>query len=109
VSRAHPATEALRLASPDVWRRSLLATLRDHEEDWVRDYRDLLVTIAPYHDCARRLGLDVEEAFGSVAEEGPERLRDTVARFGARTDVTPSTFGFELREEPGGLAYAITL
>ena len=109
MSRAHPATEALRLASPDVWRRSLLATLRDAEEDWVRDYRDLLVAIAPFHDCARRLGLDVEEAFRSVAEEGPERLRGTVAQFGARTDVTPSAFAFELRDGPDGPAYAITL
>jgi hypothetical protein len=67
------------------------------------------VTIAPFHDCARRLGLDVPEAFRSVADDGPERLRDTVARFGARTDVTPSAFGFELREEPGGPAYFINL
>ena len=37
MSRAHPAGAALHLASPDVWRRSLAAMLRDHEEDWVRD------------------------------------------------------------------------
>ena len=37
MNRAHPATEALRLASPEVWRRGLAAMLRDHEEDWVRD------------------------------------------------------------------------
>ena len=106
---AHPATDALRRDSPDVWRRSLLATLRDDEEAWLRDDRDLMVTMAPYHDCARRLGLDVAAEFRRVAEDGPERLRGIVERFGARRDVTPSAFAYELREGPGGPAYVITL
>jgi len=109
VSAAHPATEALRLASPEVWERALLATLRDGEEDWARDDRDLMVFIAPFHDCARRLGLDVAAAFRGVAEQGPERLRGVVTRFGARDDVTPSAFAFELRDEPGGPRYISTL
>ena len=109
MSAAHPATEALRLASPEVWERALLATLRDGEEDWARDDRDLMVFMAPFHDCAGRLGLDVPEAFRDVAEQGPERLRGVVTGFGARTDVTPSSFAFELRDEPGGPRYLSTL
>ena len=105
----HPATEALRLASPDVWRGSLLAMLRDDEQAWVRDDRDLMVAMAPFHDCARRLGLDVAESFRRVAEEGPEPVRGAVTGFGARNDVSPSTFGFELRDEPDGPVYVITL
>jgi hypothetical protein len=68
-----------------------------------------MVFMAPFHDCARRLGLDVAQAFRGVAEEGPETLRDVVAVFGTREDVTPSSFAYELREEPGGPAYLSTL
>ena len=107
--RVHPASEALRSESADVWRRSLLETLRDGEEDWVRDDRDLMVALAPFHDCARRLGLDVEAAFLDVAGEAPERLRGVVTSFGARRDITPSTFAYELREGPDGPAYVSTL
>ena len=105
----HPASEALRSGSAGVWRRSLLETLRDSEDEWVRDDRDLMVALAPFHDCARRLGLDVEAAFRDVAGEGPERLRGVVARFGERHDIDPSTFPYELREGPDGPGYAITL
>lgn len=105
----HPASEALRSGSADVWRRLLLETLREGEDDWVRDDRDLMMALAPFHDCARRLGLDAEAAFRDVAGEGPERLRGVVTSFGPRRDVHPSTFAYELREGPGGPTYVSTL
>ena len=101
----HPATEALRARSPDILREALTSDLHDGEAEWLKDFRDLMVALAPYHDCARQLGLDVAATFRGVAEHGPESLRDVVAFFGARDDVTPAAFGFSVVAGPGGLSY----
>src|SRR5688500_3806362 len=94
----HPASQALRARSPDLLRQALRSDLRDGEADWLKDTRDLMVALAPYHDCARRLGLDVATTFRDAADAGLERLRHVVAEFGARNDVTPEAFGFAVVE-----------
>jgi hypothetical protein len=63
----HPASEALRTGSPELLHAALTSDLRDSERDWRKDERDLMVAIAPYHDCAPRLGLDVPAAFLNAA------------------------------------------
>jgi hypothetical protein len=47
------------------------------EDEWEKDWRDLLVGLAPYHDCARRLGFpDVvahpEHGYPWVATRDPD-------------------------------------
>jgi hypothetical protein len=101
----HPASEALRARSPDLLREALSSDLRDGEAAWLKDQRDLMVALAPYHDCARRLALDVAATFRDAAEDGPESLRHVVTEFGARTDVTPYAFGFAVVEGPDGPSY----
>jgi hypothetical protein len=101
----HPASEALRARSPDLLREALSSDLRNGEADWLKDSRDLMVALAPYHDCARRLGLDVAATFRDAADVGPESLRHLVAEFGARNDVTPDAFGFPVVEGPDGPSY----
>jgi hypothetical protein len=101
----HPASDALRARSPDLLREALSSDLRDGEADWLKDSRDLMVALAPYHDCARRLGLDVAATFRDAADDGPESLRHVVAEFGARNDVTPASFGFAVVEGPDGPSY----
>ena len=49
----------------------LLRLLHDGELRWLQDRRDLLVAMAPYHDCARRLELD-PAAFGFRLVMSPE-------------------------------------
>ena len=105
----HPATRALRESSPQLWRELLLADLVEGEEFWLMDSRDLMVALAPYHDCARRLGLDVPAAFREVAEAGPPGLSEVVVAFGVRVDITPDNFAFALRDGPDGLTYVSTL
>ena len=100
-----PPTEALRLRSADVLRHGLLRLLVTGEEEWLRDWRDLLVAIAPYHDCATRIGLDPGRFFAEVSREAPPTLAETVRTFGQRTDITPTAFGYTLTTLPEGPAY----
>lgn len=101
-------TQALRHNSPGALRDGLLAMLRDGELRWLQDRRDLLVAMAPYHDCARRLELDPATFFASVATDAPMPLADIVRMFGERSDVTPATFGFRLVMTPDGATYEWT-
>ena len=100
-----PPTEALRLRSADVLRDRLLRLLVTGEEAWLEDWRDLLVAMAPYHDCATRIGLAPGRLFDEVAREGPPALAETVRSFGRRTDITPSAFGFTVASLREGPAY----
>ena len=98
-------TRALRERSPELLRSGLLALLVDHEEVWLRDWRDLLVALAPYHDCARRLGLEPSAVFEEAAGAGPASLAGIVREFGERTDVTPTAFGFVVEDDAEGPRY----
>src|SRR5450759_1358553 len=64
------ATAALRQQSPSVLREGLIWLLRASDG---KDPRDLMLGLAPFHDCARRLGLDVSQV-GMTAIEFPQRL-----------------------------------
>jgi hypothetical protein len=102
------ATDALRRGSPDTLKARLLRLLDDGELQWLQDRRDLLVAMAPYYDCARRLQLDPAAFFATVAAEGPLPLADIVRNFGERLDVTPRAFGFRLVMSPEGATYEWT-
>jgi hypothetical protein len=72
---------------------------------WSADNRDLLVALAPYYDCAGRLGLDPATMFDQVAEAGPPELTAAVRDFGRRDDVTLAAFGWTVVETPDGPRY----
>ena len=101
-------TRALREQSADLLHAGLDRLLAEGEEAWVGDERDLLVALAPYHDCARRLGLDPAAVFEAAAAAAPESLRETVRRFGRRDDVTPEAFGFRVAGEHDAPRYEWT-
>lgn len=105
----HPATAALRARSPELLLSRLVEALIEGERQWAKDIRDLLVALAPFHDCARRIGGDAAEIFRQAAELGPPDLRETVIEFGRRTDISPDAFGFAVEDEPGGPRYRSTL
>jgi hypothetical protein len=98
-------TRALREGSAAVLRDELHRLLRVHEDRWLEDPRDLLLSLAPYHDCAWRLGLDPTAFFDHGAEQGPASLRELVRTFGRRRDVTLEAFGYDLIDSPEGRRY----
>jgi hypothetical protein len=101
----HPASDALRAKSAELLHERLVCDLHEGEQEWLRDDRDLMVALAPFHHCARRLGLDVSVAFREAAGKGPESLREVVTAFGERRDVTLAAFGYVLVEGPKGASY----
>jgi hypothetical protein len=98
-------TQLLRTGDPSLVEADLVDLLVTGEEEWVKDDRDLMMALAPCHDCARRLGADVAALFRRAAAAGPASLRDCVEEFGRRTDVTPQAFGFRVEETPEGPRY----
>ena len=101
----HPASRPLRSGSSEELQRAIVADLVEGEPEWVKDSRDLMMVLAPFHDCAQRLGLDVAATFRAAADEGPESLRRVVTQFGERNDVTPAAFGYAVVEGPDGPSY----
>jgi hypothetical protein len=98
-------TRALREQSPEVLRVGLVRLLIEGEDEWIKDWRDLMVAMAPSHDCARRLGLDPVVLFDAAAEEGPRSLRGVVRDFGRRNDVTPEAFAYVVTDTNDGPRY----
>lgn len=99
------ATQALRSESKDVLRTGIVEFLRASMP--VQDWRDVLVGLAPLHDCARRLGADPALFFDDAVRDLPVEVAELATTFGRRTDVTPRAFGFQVVEEPAGPAYRI--
>ena len=102
-------TEALRANSPELLRVDLLKALVRYEREAREqppDNHNIMWTLAPYHDCARRLGLDPAAFFQRVADECPPRFSDLVREFGLRTDTAPESFGgYGLIDTPEGPSY----
>jgi hypothetical protein len=101
-------TRLLRAGDPSLVEADLVDLLVSGEEEWLKDDRDLMMALAPHHDCARRLGADVPALFGRAAAAGPASLRELVEGFGRRTDVTPQAFGFCVEDTPEGPRYRST-
>jgi hypothetical protein len=98
--------QALGTRSADLLVNGLVDLLTAGASEWVKDHRDLMVAIAPFHDCARRIGLDPAAVFAEAATRGPATVADVVRAFGTRTDITPKAFGFALHETSDGPQYA---
>jgi hypothetical protein len=96
------ATAALREQSPSVLRGGLIWLLR---ADDGKDPRDLMLGLAPFHDCARRLGLDVRQVFNDAADTVGGEAAEVVRAFGQRSDVTPDAFAYAVESDPDGPSY----
>jgi hypothetical protein len=96
------ATAALREKSESVLHGGLIWTLRMYDG---KDSRDLMLSLAPFHDCARRLGLDVGQAFDNAADVVAGEAGEVARVFGRRTDVTPDAFAYAVESGPGGPRY----
>jgi hypothetical protein len=69
------------------------------------DVRDVLVGLAPYHDCAVRLGADPVAVFDAASSGLPDAIRELAMEFARRNDITLDAFGWTLRELPDGPCY----
>lgn len=96
------ATAALRDKSQSTLHGGLIWTLRAYDG---KDSRDLMLSLAPFHDCARRLGLDVGEVFNDAADVVGGEAGEVARVFGRRSDVTPDAFAFTVESSPDGPIY----
>ena len=95
-------TAALRTGSPEMLRRALLSQV--HALAFADD-RDVMMILAPYHHCARRLGVDPRALFDDVATGMAPDAAELLREFGARRDVRPRSFGFTLDKDADGPFY----
>lgn len=58
------------------------------------DYRDVLLSFAPFYDAAKALRLDIVDVFDAAAERVPDDVAELLRRFGRRTDVSLGVFGW---------------
>ena len=58
------------------------------------DYRDVLLSFAPFHDAARALKLDPVDIFDAAADRVPDVVAELLRTFGRRTDVSLGVFGW---------------
>jgi hypothetical protein len=104
VTAYEAATQALRARSSAPLTDGLAELLARVDAERVDD-RDVMLALAPLHDCARRLGLDPVAVFDAAAAHAPARLAPVVRVFGRRTDITPDAFGFAVVATAKGPMY----
>ena len=59
-----------------------------------RDFRDVLLSFAPFYDAAKSLGLEPSDVFDAAAQEVPDDVAELLRAFGRRTDVSLGVFGW---------------
>jgi hypothetical protein len=95
-------TRVARTGASDDLRSGLL----ERAPEWAqRDWRDLLMLLAPVHHVATRLGMDVQRLFDEAADGLPESAAARVADFGRHDHGSPGAFGFAVDETPEGPIY----
>ena len=101
------ATTALRRSSTDELANGVARylVLAERSRWQTRDPRDVLVGLAPFLDCARRLGEDPAPLFDRAAADAAPELAEIVREFARRDDVTLEAFGWALAELPAGPEY----
>jgi hypothetical protein len=76
--------------------------------DAAADWRDVLVALAPFYDCAVRLGLDPVDLFDRASAGSPDDLRRLVQGFARRSDITLDAFDWTLTMLSDGPCYEPT-
>ena len=100
-----PPTTALREGSVPRLLEELTGYLGRATDAVRRDWRDVLVILATYYDCAVRLGANPIAVFDAASAGAAPATRDLAATFSRRTDVTLEAFGWVLTELADGPCY----
>ncbi len=102
---AREATAALRDATAGRLRAGFGRLIEAEPRAEDRDPRDATISVVPFIDCARRLGLDPATTLGPVAATGPRWFRDVFEALVRRPDLVLADFGWAVTETPEGPAY----
>lgn len=100
-----PPTVALRERSIPRLQAELRGYLERATTAVQRDWRDVLVILATYYDCAVRLGADPIALFDVASAGAAPATRDLASTFSRRTDITLEAFGWVLSDVPEGPCY----
>jgi len=73
------------------------------------DWRDVLVGLAPFYDCALRLRVDPVELFDAASKDINEETRELARRFARRSDISLKSFAWTLESTPEGPCYVCHL
>jgi hypothetical protein len=73
------------------------------------DWRDVLVGLASFYDCALRLQVDPVRLFDTASEDLNEETRELARGFARRSDVTLKSFAWTLESTPEGPCYVCHL
>jgi hypothetical protein len=101
-------SEALRSGSTDRLKADLVRYLVASAWRVSVDYRDVLVDLAPYFDCAQRLNIDPVALFDEAAMDFEDDVRELVRTFARRSDISLRAFGWQLVDAPDGSCYRPT-
>lgn len=102
----HDLSLALREQSQERLTNAFVRFVRVETAHGSPDPRDTMIGLAPFLDCARRLGFDPAFVLGPVAAKlGPGWFQETFEAFVRRPDVNLAAFGWSLVETPAGASY----
>jgi hypothetical protein len=107
-SKCSEPTAALQMRSPERLGVDLYRYVVAAEPEVETDWRDVLVGLAPFYACARRLGVDPVELFDTASNDLHERARELVRTFARRSDITLHSFGWMLENTSDGPCYRPT-
>jgi hypothetical protein len=94
---ARQPTLALRQGSAALLHEALLATAIGELGHPDPDVRDVMVGLAVHHLVAQQIGQDPAVLFGDVAARLPDGpVADLLRQFGARQDITPKAFRWQV-------------
>ena len=69
------------------------------------DWREVLVDLAPFYDCAQRLAVDPVELFETASRDLNKQTRELMNGFARRSDITLRAFGWKLETTSEGPCY----
>ncbi|PIE82299.1 MAG: hypothetical protein CSA11_01045 [Chloroflexi bacterium] len=71
----------------------------------IPDKRNLAVSLAVYHYCARKLGMNTVDLFDKAAAVASAEFAPIAAQYGRRSDVTLKMYGWREIKTPDGVKY----
>ena len=96
---------ALRMRSPTRLEVELHRYLVASEPDVEIDARDVIGGLAPFYDCAQRLGIDPVQLFETASGDLRQSTRELASVFARRSDISLYSFGWELEDTVNGPCY----